>query len=199
MAMRGLVVLVALAQAFGAPPGGDDETLKRDCGVNSLFILLRLEGHSVGLSRLLSALPPRNPDGYSMIELSEAARAVGVALEGVRFSKGDKALARPAIAFLKQEGGGHFAVLRPVGTTGKMVQVIDPPSPPWVADYDRAFATKPWTGRVLMPRTTRSVQNTVALPMAVAGIAIMAVALRRHMTPPRQSEVRESVRGKAEQ
>ena len=33
-----------------------------------------------------------------------------------------------------------------------MVQVIDPPSPPWVTDYDRLFVDGLWTGRILTPR-----------------------------------------------
>ena len=133
-------------RSYAAP----DEKTSFDCGVNALYVILRLESRPVTIDRLLSALPARHPDGYSMAELSAASRSLGLSLEGVRFVKGDKALDRPAIAFFKDEKGGHFAVLRPVGTTGTMVQVIDPPSAPWIADYDRVLASKPWTGRILI-------------------------------------------------
>jgi hypothetical protein len=33
-----------------------------------------------------------------------------------------------------------------------MVQVIDPPSAPWIADLDRVIGSKNWTGKVLTPR-----------------------------------------------
>ena len=77
------------------------------------YVLLRLEGRSVTIDRLESVLPPRHRDGYSMAELSKAAASLGLTLEGVRFAKGDRALDRPAIAFVKDAKGGHFTVLRP--------------------------------------------------------------------------------------
>ena len=118
----------------------------------ALYILLRVEGREVTLDRLVSVLPPPHDDGYSMAELSAAAGSCGFELEGVQFVQGEKALRRSAIAFLRQGRGGHFAVLRPVGTTGTMVQVIDPPDAPWITDYERILSSKPWTGRILYPR-----------------------------------------------
>ncbi|MGC8644430.1 MAG: cysteine peptidase family C39 domain-containing protein, partial [Isosphaeraceae bacterium] len=119
--------------------------------VNALFVLLYLEGRSIPFDRLESALPPHRPDGYSMAELSTAARSLGLPLDGVKLVKGDKPLDRPAIAFFQNARGGHFAVLRPVGTTGTMVQVIDPPHVPLITDYDRILGSKGWTGRILLP------------------------------------------------
>ena len=146
----GLVALLTLV----APTRSEspNETTKLDCGVNALFVLLHLEGHSVTVDRLEKALPTRHPDGFSMAELSAASRSLGLGLDGVHFVKGDKAFTRPAIAFLKDAKGGHYSVLRPVGSTGTMVQVIDPPHAPWIADYDRVLSAKSWTGRVLIPR-----------------------------------------------
>jgi len=155
-----------------------EETTKLDCGVNALYVLLRLEGRPVTLDRLESVLPKRHPDGYSMAELSAASTALGLDLVGVRFRRGDKPLRRPAIAFLKQAQAGHFSVLRPVGTTGTMVQVIDPPSAPWIADYDQVFAVRPWTGRILIPRDSWTARPVALLLMILAAAGTLAAVIR---------------------
>ena len=148
-----LLVLFPLAGVLRG--AASEQAWKIDCGVDALFILLWLEGRQATLDRLDAALPPRRPDGYSMGELKAAAANLGLILDGVRFNKGDKPLKRPAIAFLEDGSAGHFAVLRPVGTTGTMVQVIDPPHVPWIADYERILSTRSWTGRILVPREPR--------------------------------------------
>lgn len=124
-----------------------------DCGVNALFLMLSVEGRPATLETLEAALPSRHPDGYSMAELAAASRALGLALDGVQLAKGGPPLDRPAIVFLKDAQAGHFALLRPVGTTGTMVQVIDAPSAPQIVDMSRLVAMKSWTGRALVPRT----------------------------------------------
>jgi Peptidase C39 family len=174
-----LIVILSLAHPACASASQQDEHIRLDCGVNALYILLNLEGRAVALERLVSALPPRRPDGYSMAELAAASQSLGLHLDGVRFAKGDEALDRPAIAFFKDARGGHFAVLRPVGTTGTMAQVIDPPHVPWITDYDRLLVTRPWMGRILLPREPWT--RRYALPLILAGAAIMvaSVALRR--------------------
>lgn len=121
-----LISILLLTPPPRAAAAGPEEATRPDCGVNALFVLLRLEGVPVTLDRLEATLPRRQPDGYSMAELAAAARSLGLSLEGVRFDRGDRPPDRPAIMFLKDGQGGHFAVLRPVGTTGTMVQVIDP-------------------------------------------------------------------------
>jgi Peptidase C39 family len=177
-----LVIAFANVNASATVPV---ETTTVDCGVNALFILLRLEGRSVTLDRLQSVLPARHPQGYSMAELAAAAGTLGLRLEGVRFTKGDKALERPAIAFLKEANGGHFAVLRPVGTTGTMVQVIDPPAAPWIADYERIFSAKPWSGRVLVPRDGWALRN--AVPLAIGGTGLVLLLTRSALKLSRAS------------
>jgi hypothetical protein len=149
--MAGFLV-IGLTAASPAVRTDDRETIRLDCGVNALYVLLNLEGHPSSIDQLLSALPAPQPDGYSMAELADAARARGLPLDGVRLAKGDPSPVRPVIAFLNDPRGGHFAVLRPVGTTRTMVQVIDPPSAPWIADLDRVVGSKNWTGKVLTPR-----------------------------------------------
>ena len=159
-----------------ASAAGPDETTTLDCGVNALFVLVRLEGRPVTVDRVLSALPPRHPRGYSMAELVAAARSLGLGLEGVQFYKGSRALDRPAIAFVKDARGGHYAVLRPVGTTGKMVQVLDPPQVPWIADYEKVFSAKSWTGRILIRRDPWIVRNAIPLLTALAGCGVLVAS-----------------------
>ena len=93
----------------------------------SLYILWGIENRSISLDKIEKALPPKHPEGYSMAELKSASEALGMPLEGVRFGTGDPPLDRPVIAYFKDAKEGHFAVLRPVGTTGTMVQFLDPP------------------------------------------------------------------------
>jgi len=149
----------------------DRETIRLDCGVNAIFVFLSLEGHPASIDQILSALPAPHPDGYSMAELAAAAQLRGVPLEGVRLAKGDPSPRRPVIAFLHDPRGGHFAVLRPVGTTRTMVQVIDPPSAPWIVDLDRVVASENWTGKVLTPR------NPWTWRTAPVGLAMVAASL----------------------
>ena len=170
----GLGILLLLASVPRARAVEPEETTKLDCGVNALFVLLQLEGRPVTLDRLQAALPARHPDGYSMAELAAASQSLGLRLEGVKFGGGDKPLEHPSIVFLQDGKAGHFAVLRPVGSTGKMVQVIDPPSAPWIGDYARVLSTKPWTGRILTPRNNTRRWGTVVA--ATAGVALLTLA-----------------------
>lgn len=165
-----IAILVMLSCLVSAGAVGADETTGRDCGVNALYILLQLEGRPVPLDRLLSALARGHADGYSMAELAAAAEALGMRLDGVRFSKGETPPDRPAIAFVKEAGSGHFVVIRPVGTTGTMVQVINPPSVPWITDYDRLFTSPAWTGRILLLRDPWALRY--ALPLGVVACCL---------------------------
>jgi Peptidase C39 family len=177
----GLIALLAIAQPVSTRASEAGETTRLDCGVHALYILLHLEGRPVAFDRLKSALPPWHPDGYSMAELSRVSRSLGLDLEGVRFAKGDKALVRPAIAFIKDVKGGHFMVLRPLGTTGTMVQVIDPPNVPWITDYERLLVSRPWTGRILLPRDPWSVRYAIPLVLACLCVPLVSFSVWRRL------------------
>jgi hypothetical protein len=53
-----------------------------------------------------------------------------------------------------------------------MVQVIDPPMPPRIVDYERLFADTPWTGRVPVPRGPWAARAAWPL-MTAAGLALV--------------------------
>jgi Peptidase C39 family len=197
LSYRFLCSIMLLALFSNASGATSEETMKSDCGVNALFVLFELEGRQVTFDRLERALPARHPDGYSMAELAAASRTLGLRLEGVRFASGDKALNRPAIAFLNDAKGGHFAVLCPVGTTGTMVQVIDSPSAHWIGDYDRVLTARPWTGRILVRRDVWVVRNVIPLLSALAGCMLLVAAFTiwRRTARVQRSEEYDTSRG----
>lgn len=144
------ILVLVLAGVIGSPLRAEEEASRPfDCGPSALFVLVKLMDRDATYEAVLQALPPRHPDGYSMMELQTAASKLGLGLSGARLDHGDR-LAGPAIAFVKSGREGHFVVLRPVGTTGRMVQVIDPPDAPEALDLDRLIDSPEWTGRLLI-------------------------------------------------
>jgi ABC-type bacteriocin/lantibiotic exporter with double-glycine peptidase domain len=172
----GMMIIALTASGSAAQPAA---TTTLDCGANVLFVLLHLEGRPVTLDQLERALPPRRTKGYSMAELAAASATLGLRLDGARFDKGDQVLTRPAIAFFKSAKGGHFAVLRPVGTTGTMVQVIDPPRVSRICDYTQVLSAKSWTGRILIVRDAWVLRRKTPLLIALAGCILLVMGLSR--------------------
>lgn len=175
----GLSLALTLAVSASQVVAEEPRPTNTDCGVYALFVLFEIQGRPVTLEALDRALPPRHPEGYSMAELARASRALGLTLTGSRFDRGDAPLDGPAIAFVKEERAGHFVVLRPVGTTGTMVQVIDPPYAPRVVDVASLIGSAVWTGRVLTVDRPRSL-GKVAYPVSAAtGLVLLAIVARR--------------------
>jgi ABC-type bacteriocin/lantibiotic exporter with double-glycine peptidase domain len=151
------------------PTGRADEsvpsaTATYDCGTLALYNLLRLEGHPTDLATLESRLSSPSPRGHSMQQLRDAARSFGLDLIGVRLSKRHGSLDRPALVFLKEGHHGHFLVIRPIGQTGKLIQMLDSNRMPDVVDAADLFASPRWTGLALIPdRPNWSMRAVVAL------------------------------------
>jgi hypothetical protein len=144
-----------------------------DCGTISLGALLILEGHPIEPSILLDELGHSLPDGPSMAALRKAASAGGLTLRGVILNREDRAIDRPMIVFLKRSEHGHFQVIRPVGHTGKLAQVIDANLPPFVIDKRALFESPEWTGIALIP--LRGPSWPVLIAWAVAGVYASAL------------------------
>lgn len=172
--------IVILASVAPGPGIRADEASATDpdCGLNSLFILFQLEGCPVSLGQLDGALPHREPKGYSMAELAQAAASLGLRLEGIDLQGSSRPRDRAVIAHFKHAGEGHFAVLRSVGMTGTMVQVIDPPDHPRIMDFARVTSSPEWTGHVLVPDESRV--NRLAAPalLALGGLVCLIASGR---------------------
>lgn len=145
------LVCWALAGRISAQETADSAQPIYDCGTLSLQTLLHIEGRPTSLRRLESILPTPSPRGYSMRELQDAGRARGLNLVGALLSKDTRSINRPMIMYLKQGAHGHFIVVRPVGSSGSLVQILDPNLRPDVIDKADLFAAREWSGLVLMP------------------------------------------------
>ncbi len=146
-----------------------------DCGAKALYQMLRLEGRPVELSRLIELLGPSTSEGRSFLSLRRAAGECGLNLEAVALSKSQSSLNGPALAFIRGENEGHFLVVRPVGHTGRLVQILDGDNDPSVIDVESLRASPAWTGLILIPKRT----NWPAVVSVVVFLAsTLALALR---------------------
>lgn len=147
--------LFAIAIPSGGVGGPDDVPGTSgdvvDCGTMALGTLLLLEGHPIDPKALLSCVGPSPSEGPSMERLRDAARACGLSLRAVRLNKEERAIDRPMLVFLKRQEHGHFQVVRPVGHTGRLAQVIDPNSTLDVVEKLTMLTAPEWTGIALVP------------------------------------------------
>ncbi len=188
-----ILALLIAGAGIGLAPGpvlgqdGDDGSrLINDCGVNSLYLMLKLRAAEVDLADLRRALPSTAERGLSLAEIRAASARFGCRLRGAKIGARDVPLDRPAIVLLKPEGGeGHFVVLEPVGVLGKMVMVLDFPRPPRVVDSSEIMGGAGWTGLALTPVAPWERYG----PWVASGVGVSLVALgiaapwrRRHAT-----------------
>lgn len=183
-ALIAFLATVCIPLAYASEPLGGDP----DCGVNSLYLLCRIEGRPVELAQLARALPTRDPKGFSMLELSRAAGTAGLPLDGIEIRADEASLDRTGIAYLRDSDNGHFIIVRPVGIMGGMVQVIDPPNPPLVMEYRKLSSLKSWTGHMLVPRTSRLSQYIWPLSTGMTGVIFLITWVQRRRGKRGQGE-----------
>ncbi len=176
---------VALAALLASLAATDDSSTPEpwDCGARALYHLLRLEGRSTELDRLLGILGPSTSPGRSFLSLRHAARECGLNLEAVALPKTPPSLSGPALAFIKGESEGHFLVVRPVGHTGRLVQVLDGDREPVVLDAESLFASPAWTGLALVPRRTNW---AVVISVSVFLLSAIGLTVRVIRSPARR-------------
>jgi hypothetical protein len=176
-----LAAVVFLTLLVGPVAADEDEPhASIDCGPSALYNLSRLVGQPLGLDEIRSHLPMSRSGNFSMEELSRSALACGLRLRGVLLAKGEeRAIDRPMLVFLNRGEHGHFLVVRPVGTSGKLVQVVDSANPPTVMDKSTLLAAKSWTGLALIRDDSRPWVG----PARIAGGAILAVGLALILFP----------------
>ncbi len=174
----GLVFTVGFAGA--SPSCVADQAAQFDnppsCGVVGLYVLFHLEGRNVALSTIANALPAASANGDSMSELRDAARSLGLTLVGRQLPSRGPRPDRPLLAFLKRGQHGHYVVVRPLGHTGKRVQVLDGPRKPMLLDFSDLCGSSEWTGLALVPNGPNW---PARVAWTVAGCSLVALAARR--------------------
>ena len=176
-----LAITLAMARTWTVK-GADDEPRgapSTDCGLLALFCLLRSEGVPVDLAELEPRIGAPPEGGRSMRELREVAQGFGLQLVGVRLDGAAEAMDRPMILHLNRGNHGHFVVVRPVGRSGKLVQVLDNGRPPMVIDAEELAGSKEWSGLALVPVPGRWGVDIAALIVLVVALAVIIVTGRR--------------------
>ncbi len=174
--------VLSLSQGVEAAPRSDPDESTADCGTLSLYQLLRLEGHPIVLAEIAARLPAPARTGYSMKELRDAASESGVSLDGIRLVDPTNELDRPMIVFLKR---GHFVVIRPVGQTGKLAQVLNGVEPPAVVEKKLLNASSDWTGLALAPRRAHWPRGSLIFLLCLTGLALIRELLLKRRIPRR--------------
>ncbi len=179
----GLVSFVALSDTADTPVAAAEPPIaidpEPDCGTIALFNLLRFIGQDATLDEVKSTLEAHPPGGFSLEELREGARRLGAELVGVRMDQVDGAPDRPILAYVDRDGHGHFLVVRPVGHTGKLLQVLDGVQPPEVMDASTLQAMPSWTGLSLAPvRSDWLSSANLALTLAAALLLVVWIIPR---------------------
>jgi hypothetical protein len=185
-----LIACVSTIAAFESDDGPTESTsiaevqarsdAPADCGLIALYFLLQLESHNVNIDVLQNNLPTTTAKGYSLRELSSASERLGLRLNGLEWNAKHPPT-RAAIAWMKPETAGHFVLIRPVGVTGAMVQIIDPPAAPRILDFQTLARSPEWTGRLLVPDEGLSPRRILIFTAWLLAIAIPATLFRSHL------------------
>lgn len=177
--MNRVVNLLLLVVLHGEPVHATEET-SASCGLGALYCLLRAEGKSCTLLDVAAVLPHQTAEGYSLLEIQEGARLLGLSLKGIQTSSANAAPRKRAMVYLSNREFGHFIVIEPVGKSGKLVQVIDPVGLTYVVAYAELKHRKDWTGKMLLvaPWDLASTQGA-AIVMFCVSLAFFALWCRR--------------------
>lgn len=145
------------------------------CGAEALYLLVRMEGRHVNYRQVIDVLGAASDHGYSMQDLKTAATGHGIPLLGVRLREGSK-IDRPCIALLMREEHGHFVVVRPIGHTGKLVQILDSNGGPYVVDATKVVDDPSWTGNVLLVDRRFGLLHGMGCGLLIFGVIVTAIA-----------------------
>ncbi len=138
---------------MGHPASCDDERVRiYDCGIVSLYHMLTMSGINVDMIDLERSLPDPRSDGYSLQELIDCAKANRFSLMGIQLPGTDLAPQKQAIVFMDRKTHGHYIVIRPVGRSNRLVQVLDADGQPTIVDYEILRNKPDWTGIALVEK-----------------------------------------------
>lgn len=186
-AIVGLLLSGAPVSARGA---ADSPSSSPECGLTALYTLLRLEGIRPAYAALTEARPATRTRSLSLADLENMARRQGLRTRAVRLSSGLDHLDRPAIIHLRRGSIGHFVVLRPVGHTGRLVQVFDGLEEPVTRDLAAIQSSDEWSGFALVPQ--RFLADLAPFVLGLGALLLLAaVVLREWVTRHRRVVRRE--------
>lgn len=162
-----------------------------ECGANALYLLAKLLDLKPNVREIQALLGEIDEDGSSIAELEAAGRQIGLRLEGRLIRPQDLPLDRPTIAHLGMSGlkSGHFIVLVPVGDTGTMVQMIDPPYHSHLIDYEKLMSSNAGSLRILLPvrpwetSYARAALTCSSMIAAVIGFLLLKMSRRGEYAP----------------
>jgi ABC-type bacteriocin/lantibiotic exporter with double-glycine peptidase domain len=148
-----IVIVFIAGGIFGARavPAAEraQEQDANDCGSLSLFLLMRMCGREVGLKQIHERLNSSDPRGVTMRAIMDASRVLKFPLRAVRY--GPHSLIRePALIHLSRGGRGHYAVVRPVGGSGTLLQMSDGFEEPRVLEMGKLYSSPYWNGLALV-------------------------------------------------
>jgi hypothetical protein len=165
----------------GAPPAPSatgmalHERAGRECGLDSLFVFLRLSGHDVTYDQTRAAVPI-GPMGTSLLELQQAASRLGANTTLSRCSMPELIhMPKPVIAYLPEGTAGpkgsvgHFVVVLKADETG--VEAADSAVATFLKYSPSQFEGE-WSGHLLAPAPPQGWARPLALT-AVAGLWVV--------------------------
>jgi hypothetical protein len=149
---------------------------RMSCGPISLATLLSLRGRHVDPALIESRLGKR--ESHSLAELRDAAASFGLASKGVRIAGKRWTVRLPAIVLMQRRGAGHFAVLRAVGHSGQLVQIIEATYEVAIVDAGALLGSASWTGMALIE--VNCWEERRLLLAFVAGSLVVAMGIGSH-------------------
>lgn len=179
-----ILALYLTSVTCGELQAEDKDFQPPDCGLNSLFILLELNGKHVDLNRLRQQLPPQSKKGYSFLELSDAAKALGHRVKGISLEENERMPRDPAIVFLSDRKNGHFVVVKPVEGSDSLIQIYDAPAPTRIVNADIFQSDPHWTGRLLLMESSRfkRFQSMILVMIFLSTLTLMIWVNRKSRT-----------------
>jgi hypothetical protein len=127
----------------------------------------------------MARLPEGTRAGPSLAQLRDAAAACGLGLRRVRLRRSDWPLDRPALIHLDRHASRHYVVIRPIGHSGRLVQVIDRPNRIETLDFDGLVCSPGWTGLALIPSRPNWAAGAGIVLVIVASVVILARTVAR--------------------
>jgi len=151
------------------------------CGAMCILVLARLQESTVDLPAIQAELGPPSFAGHSIKQMASALEALGMPCSAVSVLPSDWPIQGMGIFHTQNGERGHYVVVRPVGHSGQLAQVLDPTGSVLVEDYEALAQAPGWTGSCLLihsPRTKHGLTAVTTVATACGFLAIRRLARR---------------------